>query len=175
MIRGRSSPVRTSSPAPQANSPSPTTIWAASGGILSDWNDRVISRPVYLPTPFSPIKQLPPARKQPIRREPRAVAQACKLGPDHVLGNAAPAGRGIEAAIGPRQHPRRIADDCGDALDAVGHDLRMLDEIRQAVDDARHQHLIVLERMSGKTAKFVGMPRIGEGQDEAADIGLLQS
>src|SRR5580700_10639780 len=167
MIRGRSSPVRISLAAPQANNPSLTTIWAASGGILSDWNDRVISRPDYLPTPFSPIKQLPPARKQPIRSEPRAVAQACKLGPDHVLGNAARTGRGIEAAIGPRQHPRRIADDCGDALDAVGHHFRMLDEICQAVDDARHQDLTVLERMLCKTAKFVGVPRIGKGQDEA--------
>ena len=40
MIRGRSSLVPISLPAPPANSPSPTTIWAASGGILSDWNDR---------------------------------------------------------------------------------------------------------------------------------------
>ena len=40
----------------------------------------------------------------------------------------------------------RIADHCGDALDAVGHHLRVLDEVGQAVDHAGDQDLIVVER-----------------------------
>ena len=44
------------------------------------------------------------AREQPIGREPRAVPQARKLGPDHVLSNPAPAGRGIKSPIGSRQN-----------------------------------------------------------------------
>ena len=45
------------------------------------------------------------ARKQPIRSQAGAVAQARKLRPDHVFGDAAPTGRGIKPAIGSRQYP----------------------------------------------------------------------
>ena len=50
----------------------------------------------------------------------------------------------------------------------------MLDKICQAVDHARNQNLIVREWALCETAKFVGVARIGEGQYEAADVGLLQ-
>ena len=85
--------------------------------------------------------------EQPTGRKPSAIPQARKFGPDHILGDTAPAGRGVEAAIGPGQHPRRIANHGGNALDTVRHHFRVLDEIGQAVDDAGDQDLVVGERV----------------------------
>src|SRR5215207_1570313 len=67
--------------------------------------------------------------EQPLRRDPRAVPQARELGPDDVLGHPPPSGRGVETAIGAGQHPRRIADNGGDALEALGHHFRVLHKI----------------------------------------------
>src|SRR5262249_16083715 len=52
--------------------------------------------------------------------------------------------------------------------------LRVLDKVCQAVDDAGNQDLIVLERALCEVTKFVGVPRSGERQYEAADVGMLQ-
>src|SRR5262249_19701214 len=106
--------------------------------------------------------------------DPSTVAQARKLRPDHVLGNTAPACRGVEPAIGSRLNTRRIADDSGDALDAVSHHLRVLDKIRQTVDDAGDQELIILKGVLCETAKLVSVTWIGKGEHEPAHICLLQ-
>ena len=50
----------------------------------------------------------------------------------------------------------------------------MFDKVRQAVDDACDQDLIVAQGMLRKAAKFMSMARVGERQEEAADIGQLQ-
>ena len=47
----------------------------------------------------------------------------------------------------------------------------MLDEIGQAVDHAGDQNLIAGKRSCGEAAEFVGVPRIGEWQNQAAHIG----
>ena len=68
---------------------------------------------------------------------------AAQLGPDHVVGHAAASGRGVEAAIGARHHPVRIADHaCDHALDPVGHHFGMLDEVGQRIDHAGDDHLV---------------------------------
>src|SRR5215510_416486 len=112
--------------------------------------------------------------EQPLRSESGAFAQARELSPHHVLGDAAPAGGSIEAAIGAGEHARRIADNLRDSLETVRHHLRMLDEIGQAVDHAGDQELVVPQWMFLKTAEFVGVARIGERQYEAPDIRPLQ-
>ncbi len=49
----------------------------------------------------------------------------------------------------------------------------MLDEIGQAVDHPGDQDLVIGERQLFEDAVLVSVARIGEGQEEAADIGLL--
>jgi hypothetical protein len=85
--------------------------------------------------------------EQPLRNEGGAFAHARELGPDHVLGDAAPVGGRIEAAISAGERARRIADDLRDPLETVCHHLRMLDKIGQAVDHAGDQELVVAQRI----------------------------
>ena len=61
-----------------------------------------------------------------------------------------------------------------DALQPVGDDFGVLDETGQIVDDAGGDDLVVGQRVFCKHAVFVLVARVGERQDEAADIRLLQ-
>ncbi len=109
-------------------------------------------------------------RKQPPRSDARPVRQCLHLGPNDIAGNAAHAGGGIEAAVGSRHHAPRVTEHAGDSLDAVGHDFRMLDEIRERVDHPSHKDLILGERLDLETAKFMRVTRVRERQNESADL-----
>src|SRR6185437_10338523 len=103
-----------------------------------------------------------------------AVGHGAELGPDDVLGDAAHPGRGVEAAIGAGEHAARVADRPGNVFEAVGDDLRVLDKTGQIVDDPGDDDLVVGERVFLQYPPFVLVPRVAEGQDKAADSGLLQ-
>ena len=83
-------------------------------------------------------------------------------------------GRGVEAAIGAGHHAMRVADRARDVFEPVGDDLRMLDKPGQVVDDPGDDDLVIGQRKLLQHAPFVLMPRVGEGQHKAADIGLFQ-
>ena len=68
----------------------------------------------------------------------------------------------------------RVADRARDVFEPVGDDLGMLDKPGQIVDDAGDDDLVVGQREFLQYAPFVLVPRVGEGQHEAADLGLLQ-
>ena len=78
----------------------------------------------------------PPTLEKPLRGDPGALGHCRELGPHHVVGDPAHAGRGVEAAIGAGHHASPVADRARDVFEAVGDDLRMLDKARQIVDDA---------------------------------------
>src|SRR5215472_10638747 len=115
-----------------------------------------------------------PTLEKPLRGDPCALGHCRKLCPHHVFGDPAHPCRGVEAAIGAGHHASWVTDRTRDVFEAVGDDLRMLDKARQIVNDARSDDLIVCEREFLQYAIFMLMPRIGEGQYEPADIGLLQ-
>ena len=66
-----------------------------------------------------------------------------------------------------------IADGSSNAFDAVGHRFGMLDEVGQAVDDPGDDQLIVSQRQFLEHPILVGVARVGEGEKEAADLGLF--
>src|SRR5262249_31063012 len=101
---------------------------------------------------------------QPSRSNARTFDQGAELGPHHVLGDAAHPGGRVETAIGAGHHARRIAHYLGDALDPVGHYLRMLDVIGHGIYHAGHEHLAVGQGHTHQHLVFVSVPRIGERQ-----------
>ena len=106
--------------------------------------------------------------------DPSAVAQCLELRPDDVLGNAAGAGAGVEAAIGAGLNAARVAHDLRHALQAVSNSFRMLDDVGERIDHPRHDELIVMQRNFLQVGIVVRVLRIGEGQNEPADIGFEQ-
>ena len=56
--------------------------------------------------------------------------------------------------------------------ESLGHDFRMLDEIRHGIDNARNEILVVGQWQQLETAVFVRVPGICEWQNEGADIRL---
>ena len=114
----------------------PATAVRRSGSLSVPRNDRT-SHHTRLETKSS---------EQPLRGDPRALAQRRELGPDHVFGDAPAPGRGVEAAIGAGHHAPRIADVPRHAFEPVGDDLGMLDEIGQRIDDAGDDDLVVVQR-----------------------------
>src|SRR5688572_27745502 len=69
-------------------------------------------------------------------REAGALDERAQLQPHDLLGDLAEPGGGREAAVGGREHARRIADGRGGERDAVGDDLGVLDVVGGRVDDA---------------------------------------
>ena len=67
----------------------------------------------------------------------------------------------------------RVADRRRDAFQPIGDGFGVLDEIGQAVDNPGDDDLVVGERQFFEHAVFMGVPRIGEGEEEGADIGLF--
>src|SRR3984893_15663296 len=141
---------------------------------------RAISRPippqapVTSPTrPFSGYMPTRSSHPQPLGSNAGACGQRFALGPDDVFGDAAHSGRGVEPAIGAGDDAVRIADRRRDAFETVGHGLGVLDEICQTVDDAGDDDLVFGKRELLEDAVFMRVPRIGKGEEEPADIGLL--
>jgi len=66
----------------------------------------------------------------------------------------------------------RIADRGGDPLDPVGDGFGMLDKVGQAVDHAGNDDLVVGQRQLLEYPVLVGVPRVGEREEKAADLGL---
>ena len=66
----------------------------------------------------------------------------------------------------------RCADCVRDALQPLGHDLRVLDKIGQVVDDPGGNDLVVGEAVLFEHLVFVLMARVGERQHDPADIRL---
>jgi hypothetical protein len=66
-----------------------------------------------------------------------------------------------------------VADRGSHPLDPVGDRLGVLDEVGQAVDDPGDDQLIVGQGYFLKYAVFMGVARVGEREEEAADLGLL--
>jgi hypothetical protein len=85
------------------------------------------------------------SREQALGGKARAIGESTQLGPHNVLRHPAHAGRGVEAAIGTRQHALGIADGTRNALEAIGNDFRVLDEVGLRVDDAGNDQLVVSE------------------------------
>ena len=110
---------------------------------------------------------------QPLGGEPGAFGQRGELGPDDVLGDTAHSRGSVKAAIGAGDDPLRVADHLRYPLDPVGDGLGVLDEIGQAVDDPGDEDLIVGQRLLLEDMVFVRMARVGEGEEEGADPGLL--
>src|ERR1700735_1017243 len=77
--------------------------------------------------------------QQMLARDRRAVAHRTQLFPDHFLGHRSESGGSLEAAIGSRDAPSRIADGSRYAHDALGDDLRMFNIVCSGVDDAGDQ------------------------------------
>ena len=67
-----------------------------------------------------------------------------------------------------------IADRLRDALQPVGDDLGVLDEIGEVVDHPGGDDLVVGKPMLRQHLVFVLVARVGEGQHVAADIGLQE-
>ena len=76
-----------------------------------------------------------------------------------------------KSAIGARKHASGIAERLGDAFKPVSHDFRMLNVVRDRVDDAGYQHLVFRQRLMRKQLVLVCVPRIRERQIQAANFG----
>src|SRR5581483_7933128 len=72
-----------------------------------------------------------------------ALAAGLELGPYHVVGDQLVAGEGAEAAVARGDDPAAVADGIDRLADAVGDDLRMLDEVGRGVDHAGNQDELV--------------------------------
>ena len=107
--------------------------------------------------------------EQPPRGDAGALCHCGELRPHHIFRHPAHSRRGIEAAVGAGQQAVRIADRCRDALDALGHDLGMLDEVGEGIDHAGNDGLIGGRQHGLEQAIFMGVARIRERQDESAD------
>src|SRR5262245_32752207 len=57
-------------------------------------------------------------------------------------------------------------DDVGVASDALSHELGMLDVVGAGIDDSRHEHLLLRERVPGPDFPFVLVARIGAFDQE---------
>jgi hypothetical protein len=101
-----------------------------------------------------------------------AVTQARELCIDDIFGHAPPTGRGVETAVGTCENPGGVTDDTCHPFDPVGNHLGMLDEIGEAVDYARDDHLVFSEGKPFEAAKLMGVTRIRKWQYQAAHVSL---
>src|ERR1700751_4512680 len=90
-----------------------------------------------------------------LRGEAGAFGKAAQFGPGEVGMDPA-----AEAAIGAGDDVL-AADDLGVAQDAVGDQLRVLDEVRGMADDTRHQHLARRQFGVLPYPPFMLVPHIG--------------
>jgi hypothetical protein len=107
-----------------------------------------------------------------LRGQAGAVTQARELGPDNIFGHASPTGRGVETAVGTCKNPGGVTDYIGHPFDPVGNHLGMFDEIGEAVDYTRNEHLVCSEGKPLEAAKFMGVTRIREWQYQGAHVSL---
>ena len=108
-----------------------------------------------------------------MRREVGARAHRAQLRPHDFLCDFPESRRSLEAAIGPRHHPPRIADRIGRALQPLGDNLVMLDVIGLRIDHARHQAHVLRQRELLEASVFVLMPRVGRLQHQRADVRVV--
>src|SRR5271170_1712589 len=140
---------------------------------------RAISRPMPPPAPVtSPIRPCSAymarlMHPQPGRGHAGAFGERFELGPDDVLGHAAHPRRRVEPAIGAGNHAARIAHRRRDTFEPIGDGLGVLDKIGQAVDNPGDDDLVVGKRQFLEHAVLVGVLRVGEREEKAADIGLF--
>jgi len=107
------------------------------------------------------------------RCEPRSVPEGTELRPDHIRSDTPPPCRGVEAAIVRGEHSGSVADHCGYPFNPIRYHLRMLDNVRQRVDNAGHQNLSRFQRKLLEAAKFMSVAWAGEGQIQSPDVHLL--
>lgn len=106
--------------------------------------------------------------KQPLGSDFRALRQGGKFCPCDVAGHPAHTCGSIETAIGAGHDASRIAERTRCAFDALGDELRVLDEIGSDVNHAGNQYAIVAECVAVETTQLMGVTWIGEWQHEAA-------
>src|SRR5437016_12530833 len=80
------------------------------------------------------------SRPEPPARDGGALCERAELGPDDIRIHAARSDMNAEAAVD-AGHDVVAADEPGIPLDALRDELRMLDVVGLAFDDARYQHL----------------------------------
>ena len=85
------------------------------------------------------------------------------------LGNAAPAGRGVETAIG-AGNDVVAPDQAGQPHDAFGNQFRMLDDVGGVADHAGNEHFALGQLGLFPHPPFVLVARIGAFDHQRADI-----
>src|SRR3989442_1320784 len=99
-----------------------------------------------------------------------ALAEGAQLRPRHALLDELRAREGAEATVHAGEHARAVADRLGDGGDAIGDDLRMLDDVRRGVDDAGHEQHAGGQRVAAQRLQLVLVARARERQRERADL-----
>ena len=70
--------------------------------------------------------------------------------------------------------PARVADGRGNALDAFGDDLLVLDVVARGVDDAGHEDHAVGEGMAREARVLVGVAGVRHRQHEGTDLSRVE-
>ena len=111
--------------------------------------------------------------RKPAGGELRSLGQRRQLGVDDLRVNRTEAGEGGEAAVRAGDHPVG-AHQIHEASEPVGHDVRVLDEVRRRVDHARDQHLVVGDAVAviGERLEVVLVPRIGRLEEQARRLAF---
>src|SRR5262245_27663538 len=104
---------------------------------------------------------------EPAAREGGAFDQRAQLGPRHVGMDLIARARGAEAAVGAGDHSL-ASDHPGEALDALRHQLRMLDEMHAVRDHAGDQELVVRQLDLPPDRPFVLVTRVRRFDDAGA-------
>src|SRR6185369_10302339 len=126
---------------------------------VADLEERVSHGPAWRPSP------------QRVGGEPRALDQRAQLVPDDVGVDLDPTGEGAEAAVAARDDVL-TTDHVGVALDALGDQVRMLDEVGGGVDDAGDEDLAGREVDALPHLPLVPVPGVGAGNHEAGGPAL---
>ena len=95
------------------------------------------------------------------------------LGPHHVLGNELVAGEGAESAVGTGDHAPLVAHHLGIEADAVSDHFGVLQVVGGHVDHARDQDHGLGRRVRLDRLPLVLVARVGAGDAESADLGLV--
>src|SRR5436309_483375 len=105
--------------------------------------------------------------KEFLRRAPRAFRHAGELRPDDVGNDGGLAHPRAEPAVG-AGHDALASDQPRVAPDALGHEVRVLDEVGRRVEHAGDEHLVVGKLHVLEHPPLVGVPRIRRLERDAA-------